>query len=341
VLPEQPQRNASDAKQAGKPVYDRSQACDAGRETAEYAAVRGDGMASILGFALSDGLHVSATTDPASPLLTRFFEGYDRAFVLPDEREELDGFVACLALNQTHRHAFGRTHSELVAVIEDDAGTLLAGANFLATAIARGAGVPSAAIALNYVYVEEAARGRGLLRKALEAVRLLAASALGLDPEAGTPAIFIEQNDPLRMTAEQYAADTAHSGIDQIDRLAIWARMGARIVDFPYIQPPLSAQQNPDDSLVYAAVTYPGEAVDAGLLHDHLQSFFSISVLKGHAEPPGGVATSQLQALIDGPRHVPLLAMEPALVRLRAKDAGNHGSLRDLAREAAGNGDAG
>lgn len=298
-------------------------------------------MASVSGFVLADGLYVSATTDPASPVLTRFFNGYDRAFVLPDEREELDGFMACLALNETHRNAFGRTHSELVAVIEDDAGTLLAGFNFLATAITRGASVPSAAVALNYVYVEETARGRGLLRKALEAVRLLAAATMGFDPEAGAPAIFIEQNDPLRMTVEQYAADTVHSGIDQIDRLAIWARMGARIVDFPYIQPPLSAQQNPDDRLVYAAVTYPGDAVDAGLLHDHLQSFFSISVLKGVPEPSGGVAAKQLNALINGPPHVPLLAMEPALDRLRAAEAGNHGSFRDLAREAAGNGYAG
>lgn len=91
--------------------------------------------------------------------------------MLPDEREELDGFETCLALNATHRHAYGRIHSELVATFEGADGTLLGGANFLATAIDRGAPLPSAAIALNYVYVEEAARGRGLLRITAEGER--------------------------------------------------------------------------------------------------------------------------------------------------------------------------
>ncbi|HUD30953.1 MAG TPA: hypothetical protein VMQ93_18960 [Novosphingobium sp.] len=292
-----------------------------------------DGMDNrLLSLDLANGVRVSATDDPTSPILARFFAGYDRAFVLPDEREELDGFEACLALNRSHRHAYGRTHSELVAIFEDEAGALLGGANFLATAIDRGAGLPPAAVALNYVYVEEAARGRGLLRIILGAVRELALTALGLDRAGPSPAIFIEQNDPLRLTAEEYRADTAHSGTDQIDRLAIWARVGTRIVDFAYIQPALSATQQADDGLVYAAVDYPGDGVDAGLLHDHLQSFFGISVLKGHADEPGGVAGAQLAALADRSAPVALLPMEPALAWMRGGlPAGQFDSFRALA----------
>jgi len=286
---------------------------------------------------LPGGVRVRASDDPASPVLARFFAGYDRAFVLPDEREELDGFVACLALNASHRHAYGRTHSELVAVFEDAGGTLLGGANFLATAIDRGPALPLAAIALNYVYVEEAARGRGLLRLALAAVRELALIALGLDPAGPAPAVFIEQNDPLRLTPEEYAADTAHSGTDQVDRLAIWARVGTRIVDFPYVQPALSAGQQADDGLIYAAVDYPGDAVDAGLLHDHLESFFGISVRKGEAEDAGGVAASQLVALAGRSAPVALLPMEPALAWLRdGRPTDGHDSFRALAATAAG-----
>lgn len=272
----------------------------------------------LIRLALPGGISVTASDDPASSVLPRFFEGYDRAFVLPDEREELGGFVACLALNASHRRAFGRTHSELVAIFEDDTGTLLGGANFLATAIDRGRAQPPAAVALNYVYVEEAARGRGMLRLILGAVRDLARHALDLDPGGPVPAIFIEQNDPLRLTAEEYAADTAHSGTDQVDRLAIWARVGTRIVDFPYVQPALSAAQQADDGLIYAAVDYPGDAVDVGLLHDHLESFFAISVRKGAAEAPGGVAAAQLAELAARGAPVALLPMEPALGWLRA-----------------------
>ncbi|MFC5345274.1 hypothetical protein ACETK8_04240 [Brevundimonas staleyi] len=174
------------------------------------------------------------------------------------------------------------------------------------------------------------------MRQCLTAVRTLAPAVLGLGPDAPAPAIFIEQNDPLRLTAEEYAADTEHSGLDQIDRLAIWARVGARVVDFPYVQPALSAGQQPDDRLIYAAVDYPGEAVDAALLHDHLQSFFGISVLKGAAEPPGGEAARQIAALADRTAPVSLLRMEPALEWLRAsRDAAGFDSFRDLAREAA------
>jgi len=246
----------------------------------------------------------------------------------------LAGFRKCLALNRTHRRAFGRTHCELVAVLEDEGGARLGGINFLATAVNR-ASAPDIAVALNYVYVEEAARGRGLLRLALSAVRRLATQALDAGPNAQT-AVFIEQNDPLRLTPQEAAADTLRSGLDQVDRLAIWARMGAEVVDFPYVQPALSPDQDDEDGLIYAAVDYPGEAVDAGLLHDHLESFFRISVLKGEAPPPGGAAERQIADLAARREPAALLPMTPALARLRSGRGTGFDSFRDLAREAAG-----
>ncbi|MGV3578099.1 hypothetical protein [Brevundimonas sp.] len=287
-------------------------------------------------FVLPGGVRVRASDDPASPLLDRFFEGYDRAFVLPDEREELGGFQACLALNRTHRHAFGRTHSEQVAVLEDERGERLGGINFLATAIGQGA-TARAAVALNYVYVEEPARGRGLLRQCLTAVRTLAPAVLGLGPDGLPGAVFVELNDPLRLTPEAYALDTEHTGLDQVDRLAIWARMAARVVDFPYVQPALSEDQEADDSLIYAAVGFPEPAIDSRLLHDHLQSFFGISVLKGRAEADDGAGGRQLAALEGRAEPVRLLEMGPALDWLRAgRPTQDFDSFRDLARRAGG-----
>lgn len=287
-------------------------------------------------FVLPGGVRVRATDDPASPLLDRFFEGYDRAFVLPDEREELEGFQACLALNRTHRHDFGRTHSEQVAVLEDERGERLGGINFLATAVGEGVAARPA-VALNYVYVEHAARGRGLLRQCLTAVGALAPAVLGLGSDAPPAAVFVELNDPLRLTPEAYALDTERTGLDQVDRLAIWARMNARVVDFPYVQPALSEHQRADDSLIYAAVDVPEAGVSPALLHDHLQSFFAISVLKGRAEPPGGAGGRQLAALSDRSEPVPLLDMTPALDWLRSgRPVDGFNSFRDLARRAGG-----
>jgi hypothetical protein len=286
---------------------------------------------------LDDGLVVEATTRADSPVLERFFAGYDRAFVLPDEREELLGFRDCLALNSSWRGAFGRTQCELVTTFSDANGSLLAGANFLATALAPGPASPPAAVALNYVFVEAAARGRGLLRKVIAVVRTLALESVALPalPDSPPPAMFIEQNDPLRLSKEDYRRDTEHSGMDQIDRLAIWAKVGARIVDFPYVQPALSAEQSPDHGLVYAAVDYFGDAVPAAVLRQHLESFFGISVLKGRAPSSDVTAAAQLADLSARTEPVALLRIEPALARLRngfiAKR--HNSSLRSLARE--------
>lgn len=64
---------------------------------------------------LPGGVRVRASDDPDSPLLNRFFEGYDRAFVLPDEREELG--VARLSRSEPHSSArLWPNQSEQIAV---------------------------------------------------------------------------------------------------------------------------------------------------------------------------------------------------------------------------------
>src|SRR5690606_11375482 len=97
-----------------------------------------------------------------------------------------------------------------------------------------------------------------------------------------------ELNDPLLMDAEAYALDSEVAGIDQFDRVAVWARLGARLLDFDYVQPPLSASQFADTSLMLGVVDPPHPALDACVLGTHLERFFAVSVLKGgdpHADP--------------------------------------------------------
>lgn len=66
------------------------------------------------------GLVLDIASHPDSGVLTEFFAGYDAAFVLPDEKEDLDGFRACLELG--HGEARQRLlrlygpHVETVAV---------------------------------------------------------------------------------------------------------------------------------------------------------------------------------------------------------------------------------
>ena len=110
------------------------------------------------------------------------------------------------------------------------------GANFIAMPSAR-AGAAIVTANLNYIYVDaEMREDADNLRQLLEAVMACAAGLF----QHGLPLVFIEQNDPFRMSAESYERDTRAGGIDQLDRLRIWARLGARVVDFPYVQPALS-----------------------------------------------------------------------------------------------------
>jgi len=266
---------------------------------------------------LADGLRLSASEDPTSPVLDRFYAGYDRAFILPDERENLAGFRDCLTLNLTLPNMFGRRHSEQVLTIEAADGTLLGGANFLATAMTSPGG-PPVSLALNYVYVEAAARGKGLARVLIESSQRMANLALSGHTGGPAPAVFIEQNDPLALSDADYAADTAHAGIDQIERLEIWARLGARLVDYAYIQPALSAGQDPDDGLIYAALRYPDANIPAAWFHDHLQSFFGVSVRKGAPLESDPVCTAQLAALAQRSEPVALVEVGAAIAALKA-----------------------
>ena len=266
---------------------------------------------------LEGGLHVSATTRPLSPIVDRFFEAYERAFALPDEKEGIEGFRACLAMNAGNASSGPPSHCELIAVIEDEEGALLGGANFLATAIQPLPRHPSVAVALNYLFVDRAARGRGYSRLLLSVVAQLSARALG--DRAGPPAIFIEQNDPLRMTEAEYYEDSERGGTDQVERLRLWQHLGARAVDFAYVQPALSADQAAEDALVYSVLGFSGPQMSARFLRDHLRSFFQISVLKGRDPTSDPTAAEQLRDLsvrADAGEMIALLDIGPALEKL-------------------------
>ncbi len=251
-------------------------------------------------FDLSPDLRLEASCEEQSAIIADFFEGYDRAFVLEDEKEPLAGFTECLALNHGGAYdalaaRYGAFREIVLVVREKNTARRIGGANFISFPII-APGAPQCICAnLNYVYIDKSDRGRGHFKALLAGIanfipRLFTGPAL--------PAlIFIEQNDPFRMSDEAYALDTSYAGVDQFDRLAIWLHEGARIVDFHYVQPPLSPHQKPDDSLVYAVLSPPGPRLSACLLREHLLRFFAISVLKGKDPKLFPHAKEQLDSL--------------------------------------------
>jgi hypothetical protein len=289
------------------------------------------------------GLRIRATDEPASPIVDEFYRDYDQAFVLANEKEELAGFRECLALNHGDAYAaleqrYG-VFREIVAIaIDPGSNRRVAGANLIAFPARpkeEGRG-PLLSINLNYVFVVPDARRQGHLQRMKQAVCEIAAgwfSTLDGPPlpcPATAPAlVFIEQNDPLVISAADADTDTRHSGIDQFDRIRIWTRLGARIIDFPYVQPPLSAQQAIDDGLLFSVYGTLPERLSACDLKHHLDRFFGISVLKGQDPMQQPAAAAQLGTLAracEEGRSYALLDPSDALDRAQQQHSENSSS---------------
>lgn len=291
--------------------------------------------AGIIKLATTSGLLIEASTANGR-ILDDFYKGYDAAFVLPNEKEGYAGFAACLELNSGEAYTrlqqrYGGFREFVLVAYAPDTGAQIGGANFIAYPLKVAKQNETVlSINLSYIYIDASVRNRGYFKRLVIdlpglAFQLLTMTNAGdvpsswksADAQAGRKLpktlMFIEQNDPFRMSAEDYELDTKYSGLDQLDRIAIWARLGAKIIDFPYVQPPLTSSQQADDALVLAVLGTDSDTLDPCLLHDHLQRFFGISVLKGQDVMQISSAADQLRALqsaCDQGKQIPLLAAD-------------------------------
>lgn len=253
--------------------------------------------ATRIRFTSQSGLSCEATTSGHDGLLDEFYAAYDRAFVLANEKEGRDGFVACLDLNHGDAYADLSTrygpYREMVVVVRDQAGAMIAGLNYLACLLPEPSAPASYALCLNlnYVFVASGARRRGLFTNLVSDLAAIArdlftaTNTADLPPELPDASrtgvlIFLEQNDPFAMSPEDYARDSALTGLDPLERIALWGRQGAKVIDFPYVQPALTPDQGPDTNLVYCVMGVVGDVMAPALLRAHLSRFFAISVRK-------------------------------------------------------------
>lgn len=260
---------------------------------------------------LGDGVWLHVFTRSDDPALARFFAAYDAAFILPDEKEDIDGFKACLDLNEGAAYArlaalYGPYRELVVMLTEGADGRVLGAANFIAFA---GDG-REPTVSLSYIFVDGAERRRGHFSRLMALVRAEAKAAFAWPGEAPEPLIFIEMNDPVKMAPEDYALDSAHAGLDQVDRLKIWERRSARIVATAYRQPPLSAHQTANSDLLLGVLGATGDSLSACLLHAHMKRFFGVTVLKGAEPLAAPVAAEQLNRLDKACRAAERIALE-------------------------------
>src|SRR5262245_19135630 len=309
----------------------------------------------------TSGFVIEATTSAEDGLLQEFYSDYDRAFVLENEKEGYDGFVECLRLNDGDQYndlvrRYGPFREFVIVVRDAETGARLAGANFIIfPLLPKKTRDAVLSMNLNYVFVNPEFRKHGVFRRLVGdlpniAYRLFVETNAPDLPEtwraAAKPAsmpqvyMFIEQNDPFRMSTGDYERDTRLTGLDQVVRIDLWSRLGARIVDFPYVQPPLSKDQAADKTLAYAVLGAAAASLDACLLRGHLERFFGISVLKGadlSLEPTAAAQLSELSIACNNGRPVPLLDASTSTMgsELAADHSANRpATLREALRRA-------
>ena len=275
-------------------------------------AMKIEPRAALLQARSAAGLIYEASTSAVGGVFEVFFAAYDRSFVLENEKEGFSGFAECLALNEGAGYQalcsrYG-PFREFVVVVRDPSTTVLGGLNFITFPLPDPDGTERLlSLNLNYIFVVPAQRGRGAFRTMVSDLPDLALALFRHTNAPDAPAewdtrqptvyTFIEQNDPYRMTPHDYLLDTQATGVDQLARIAIWARRGAKIIDFPYVQPALTAAQEADPNLVYAVLGTKASSLHPALLCQHLRRFFAISVLKGGDPDQNVEAQHQLGSL--------------------------------------------
>jgi hypothetical protein len=140
------------------------------------------------------------------------------------------------------------------------------------------AGIPASVQGI-YTFLHERYRGLVPMRDFIAFAKETACSTFGqANPQKAV--IFFEVNNPLRMTADEIAADVESSGLHPLRRYMFWFRCGFRPLDMQYVQPRLRDDAQPVRYLDLFCSRTDAMVIPAAVVLSHLHAFCSISVLK-------------------------------------------------------------
>jgi GNAT superfamily N-acetyltransferase len=202
------------------------------------------------------------TDAPADLVILRAFHEslYVAEFPDPDERESLVTMADYLQRKTTGWYGPNSYHIVLG----------LAGGEIVAASVSDYLATPNTGV-IEFIVVAPAMRVAGLGRT------LLAHTENLLDEDArrahGRPldAVVAEMNDPLATSAQD-------DNLDPVARALIWHRWGYRGLDFPYVQPPLTSDQQAVTNLILICRPCRGDWSDAvpallvsSIVHEYLR----------------------------------------------------------------------
>jgi len=270
-----------------------------------------------------------------------FYGLYEKIFTLPEEREEPEGFARAFALNHDAelQKQQGPYSEKALFVRDPDTGELIGAINFFVMARKDGEDLDGldGMSQLNYLFVDERYRKMGigsyLINAAEQASREFIRESGPAPVRAGervpVVAFFCEQNAPVKMTPGEYMQDNNNALIDQCDRLQWWQGRGFRRMDFTYVQPPLEEGGEPCAALTLNAKAPPGIVITDKIAARFLESFFTVSVLKGE-DISGDADYQAMRAEINTKGTIDLIDDRPTLPHLKGRIL-HHLSLLDAA----------
>lgn len=221
-----------------------------------------------------------------SPSFRSFYEMYEAAFPIADEREPPEAFDAILGFNANLplQISHGPYREIVVAIRAWDGGPVVGGHVFgITTSAAHRECGMAASVQGIYTFLHPCWRGAVPIRTLTEYSQRAASRVFetpGFEPRQPPPIIF-EVNNPLRMSAQEIELDTRLSGTDPFRRYMFWRRSGFWPLDFPYVQPQLRVDASPIGYLDLFCTHGAATSLPPKVLLRHLSAFMSVSVLKG------------------------------------------------------------
>ncbi len=190
-------------------------------------------------------LHEVTTAPESLALLGRFYrQTYTAEFPHPDERESLENMEEYL--RKKAQGWYGRNNYHVLLLLDEGAPVAGSIIDYLEE--------PATGV-IEFLVVDPRSRGQGLGRRLL----LMTEDALREDARrAGAEicAIVAEMNDPFRLTPHP-------DNLDPFVRASIWHSWGYGRIDFPYVQPALSEDQEPVQNLLLMAKLFEGAGKSA------------------------------------------------------------------------------